>query len=257
MSTKILVRFDDICPTMDWEQWQRAMAIVETNRIRPLLGVIPDCQDPDLQLNKPQADFWQYIAQLQKQGFAIAMHGERHVFDSYAHGIVNRTPHSEFAGHSYEVQYEKIKRGKETLRQNGIETDIFFAPAHSYDENTLKALAANGFRYISDGKSKKPFLRQGILCIPCRSGGCPQIGKKGYYTAVVHANEWTRPDKAAGYQALQRLCRDHRSEICNFTDYSAQPMGTSWIQRVDERLYLLYEYSIRPVLSKTKHFLLR
>ena len=44
-------------------------------------------------------------------------------------------------------------------------------------------------RYISDGKSEKPVEREGILCIPCRFGGCPKIKDSGYYTAVFHAHE--------------------------------------------------------------------
>ena len=128
--------------------------------------------------------FWDYLKALQADGFAIAMHGYLHLYDTNAQGIVNGTSLSEFAGHSYEEQYEKIRKGKEILASHGIQTDIFFAPAHSYDENTLRALSANGFKYVSDGKSSKPFVREGIICIPCRSGGCPRIRKYGCYTAV-------------------------------------------------------------------------
>ena len=257
MSTKILLRFDDICPTMDWTQWQRAMDVLEASNARPLLGVIPDCQDPDLLINPQREDFWQYILQLQARGFTVAMHGYRHVYDTNARGIVNRTPHSEFAGHSYKEQFEKIRNGKEILNNHGIETDIFFAPAHSYDLNTLKALAANGFRYVSDGKSAKPFLREGVLCIPCRSSGCPRIRGGGYYTAVFHAHEWTRPDKAAGYTALQRLCKEHRTELCAFPEYVSRPAGRPQLQLAGERLYLRYEYDVRPVLSRIKHAIIR
>lgn len=54
---KILVRFDDICPTMDWSQWNRAMKILKLYHVKPLIGVIPDCQDPDLLIDPPQRDF--------------------------------------------------------------------------------------------------------------------------------------------------------------------------------------------------------
>ena len=122
--------------------------------------------------------------------------------------MVNNRVGSEFSGHSLEVQVEKIRKGKEILQSHGINTDIFFAPAHSYDDNTIKALSLCGFKYISDGKSRKPFYRQGILCIPCRSGGCPKIGKGGYYTAVFHAHEWVRPDKKKGFEDLVHLCKE-------------------------------------------------
>lgn len=29
MSRKILLRFDDICPTMDWKQWKKAVDIMK------------------------------------------------------------------------------------------------------------------------------------------------------------------------------------------------------------------------------------
>ena len=58
---KILVRFDDICPTMDWSQWNRAMKILKLYHVKPLIGVIPDCQDLDLLIDPPQRDFWDYL----------------------------------------------------------------------------------------------------------------------------------------------------------------------------------------------------
>ena len=36
------VRFDDICPTMDWEQFGRAAELMDKYDIKPLIGVIPE-----------------------------------------------------------------------------------------------------------------------------------------------------------------------------------------------------------------------
>ena len=244
----ILVRFDDICPKMDWEQWERAVKILKRYDVKPLIGVIPDCQDEELQINAPRPDFWQYIKELQNKGYTVAMHGYLHKYDIAAHGIVNVTPHSEFAGHPYEEQCQKIRHGKAILEQHGIFTDIFFAPAHSYDENTLKALAANGFRYLSDGKSNRPLYREGILCIPCRSSGCPKIRKNGYYTAVFHAHEWVRPEKADGYIQLEKLCEEYSKDIVSFEEYCKRPEGNAIMQKLNEKGYLFYEYTVKPVL---------
>lgn len=176
------------------------------------------------------------------------MHGYYHIFDSNVRGIVNTSAKSEYAGHSYQKQFEKIKNGKDILLNHGIKTDIFFAPAHSYDENTLKALAANGFKYISDGKSKKPFYRHGILCIPCRSGGCPKIRSNGYYTAVFHAHEWVQPDKKAGFNDLVHLCKEYTNEIVPFDDYVDQTIGLPVIQFLNEKMYMLFENDVKPIL---------
>ena len=79
--------------------------------------------------------------------------GHQHIFISQHKGMVNNRVGSEFAGLSYEKQLEKILAGQKILKEHGIETDVFFAPAHSYDLNTLRALKKAGFKYISDGKS--------------------------------------------------------------------------------------------------------
>lgn len=248
MSRAILIRFDDICPTMNWKEWERATRLLEKHNIKPLLGVIPDCQDTNLMIDSPREDFWEYIKMLQNDGYAIAMHGYKHKYDTVVHGIVNHTPHSEFAGHTYEEQYEKIRKGKKILNQHGIDTDIFFAPAHSYDENTLQALAANGFKYLSDGKSVKPFWRKGILCIPCRASGCPRIRKNGYYTAVFHAHTWRYPCYSYGYDQFETLCTKYSKNIVPFEIYRKQTPGNFLIQSIDEKIYILIQYTLKPIL---------
>lgn len=248
MKTSILIRFDDVCPTMNWNEWKRAVDVMEKYNVKPLIGVIPNCQDAELLINEPRDDFWGYIKDLQNKGYTVAMHGYLHKYDTNMHGIVNITPHSEFAGHSYQEQCEKIKKGKEILLQHGIQTNVFFAPAHSYDENTLRALAANDFKYVSDGKSCKPFIRQGVLCIPCRSSGCPRIGKNRSYTAVFHAHEWVKSDKTHGYNQLVHLCEEHRDEIVPFEKFIGQKIGNSSIQFLDEKMFLVLEYHIKPMI---------
>ena len=47
MSREILIRFDDICPTMNYGQWIKAKEIIDKFDIKPLLGVIPKCEDED------------------------------------------------------------------------------------------------------------------------------------------------------------------------------------------------------------------
>ena len=254
---KILLRFDDICPTMNWEQWDRAKQLMDEKGVTALLGVIPDCQDPDLNIDKPREDFWDYIKELQRHGFTIAMHGYHHVFDIQSSGIVTPKKQSEFAGHPYEIQYEKIKKGKTILKEHGIETDIFFAPAHSYDDNTLKALAANGFKYISDGMSSKPYKRSGIVCIPARSGGIPKIKDNGHYTAIMHAHEWVRTDKQNDWFLFQKVCDSYANKIVPFNKYAERPIGMFYLQRTNELLYVMFWLHIAPVLIKIKHYIMR
>lgn len=246
---KILLRFDDICPTMNWGQWYKAKRLLDENGATALLGVIPDNQDLDLLIDEPRPDFWDYIKQLKHEGYIIAMHGYQHIFDVNANGIVTRKcayNHSEFAGHSYDVQYKKIRKGKEILLKHGIETDIFFAPAHAYDDNTLRALAANGFRYISDGKSNKPYMRYGIICVPARSSGIAKMRFGIYHTAILHAHEWVREDKKVAWEQLQNIIKNQQNELLSFYNYANRPLGNVSIQKFNENLYLIWESQMRP-----------
>lgn len=249
----ILIRFDDICPTMNWTQWKEAKKLMDETRVTALLGVVPNCKDPDLMIDAPKEGFWEYIKELQNHGYTIAMHGYEHKFDIRSRGLVTPEKHSEFAGHPYEVQCDKIKKGKEILNSHGIETDIFFAPAHSYDDNTLKALAANGFKYISDGKSKKPYKRHGIICLPTRSGGIPKIKGSGYYTAVIHAHEWVKKEKAGDKKHFEKLLKDYAVQIVSFDNFANRNLGCPFIQRHIEKSYLIWEQRVAPILVHIKH----
>lgn len=249
---KILIRFDDICPTMNFEEFDKATILMDKLGIKPLIGVIPWCKDKELQIDEFRIDFWKFIKELEKKDYKIAMHGYEHVYDSKKRGVVNSTKKSEFAGHSLEFQVEKIKNGKKILNEKNIYTDIFFAPAHSYDQNTLKALAQCGFKYISDGMSRIPIERFGIICIPCRTGGIPIMKKNGYYTAVFHAHEWPMESKCGSYEQFEEFCIKNQKDICSFDEYCNQDVSKKITEKVYEFIYVFLQIRLRPILSKIK-----
>lgn len=253
MNRKILVRCDDICPTMDFKRFEQARELFEQKGIKPLLGIIPDCRDVDLQIDSFREDFWDYVLKLQKEGYTLAMHGYRHIFDTDTRGSVNLGFKSEFAGHSLEEQTEKIRAGKEILKQHGIETEVFFAPAHSYDDNTLRALALNGFKYMSDGWSFKPYRKHGIVCLPCRTGGIPQIRKKGYYTVVLHAHEWNIPQTADAFDRFKLLCEKYENDFVGFEEYASTKCGIPFIQRMEEYAAVLWRRHLFPMALNIYH----
>ena len=254
---QILIRFDDICPTMNWEQWDRAESLLNKFNVKPLIGVIPDCKDPDLMIDDARPDFWEWVRNKQEEGYAIAMHGVNHVFCSPHHGILNYRMNSEFAGLSYEEQLHKIKQGREILESHGVKTDIFFAPGHSYDNNTLKALYACGFKYISDGKSAKPYTSYGVTCIPCRSGGVPGMRFGTYHTAVLHAHEWAMVSGKKCYTQFMNLLTNHHSEIVTWDEYVSRPCGNAIVQRLNEWSYVQYQRHLYPMLGKLIRFVRR
>lgn len=246
---KILIRFDDICPTMNWEQWGRAKRMLDEAGVTALLGVVPDNTDPDLMIDSPRQDFWEYIKGLQEQGYTIAMHGYHHQFELKADGLVTRNKISEFAGLPYEVQFDKIRKGKEILNSHGIESDVFFAPAHSYDDNTLRALVACGFKYVSDGLSSKPYKRHGITLLPCRSGGIPRLdNKSGYITAVVHAHEWVRTEKRVEVEKFIVMLKELRKDIVGFDDFCKWEIGNRLVQSIIEIGYMFFRDRVLPLV---------
>lgn len=244
---KILIRFDDICPTMDWEQWKKADSILKSYNIKPLLGVIPDCRDPELLINEPKPDFWNYIKELQSDGYKIAMHGVYHLYDSYKKGLINNSKKSEFAGYPYKIQYEKLKLGKEILESNGIQTNVFFAPSHSYDKNTIKALRSLGFKYLCDGKSNKIINYNGLLAIPVKSFGIPRIKEKGNYIVIFHVHEWTKKEKSIGYEKLKELCEEKNNFIVDFDTYVKQKEGLFIVQKTIELLNVFYSRNLMKI----------
>lgn len=252
---QILLRFDDICPTMNWTQWQRAKTLMDSYNVKPLLGVIPNCNDQELLIDSPSEDFWDYLKSLQKEGYVLAMHGVYHKYSLLKRGLINNGKNSEFAGLSYKEQYEKLKYGKQFLEENGIFTDVFFAPSHSYDKNTIKALGNLGFKYMSDGRSNKIIDYNGIKAIPAKSFGVPKIKRNGNFVAIFHAHEWVRPEKAHGYNNLVFLCNNYTSDIVDFYTYVRNMReGKYIIQVLIEKLNVFYICHLQGFIINCWHF---
>lgn len=192
---RITIRMDDITPDMNWERFYRCKALLDQYQVKPLIGVVPDNQDDMLcfegQKNKPE-DFWAYIRSLQEEGWVIAMHGCTHIYSKKTGGMFPLNDFSEFAGHSLKEQKEKLEKGKKLLTERGIETDIFMAPAHAYDGNTLTALRETGFNKITDGFGNNPYLWKGIHFYPISFKLSKSLKKKtGFTTMVIHSNTVT------------------------------------------------------------------
>lgn len=193
---KITVRMDDITPDMDWEKFYRFKSILDREGIKPLIGVVPDNKDEKLKKNAPREDFWDYIRDLQQQGWVVAMHGFNHVYTTREPGMFPIGDKSEFAGIPYARQDDMIREGKRILRSHGIVTDFFMAPSHSYDKSTLKALRKNGFHRITDGFGEAPYELEGMIFYPIskRKKDSLESKKEGIVTFVYHTNSMTDKD---------------------------------------------------------------
>ena len=127
-ATAFLLRFDDICPTLNWRVWNKVEQLLIEYEIKPLLAVIPDNQDPELRIDPPTADFWDRIRACRDRGWTIALHGYQHLYVTKNMGLVGRRRLSAFAGLSADQQEEKIRLGVEILRREGLQTKVFIAP---------------------------------------------------------------------------------------------------------------------------------
>lgn len=247
---KIAVRLDDITPDMDWERFLKFKALLDQYQVKPLIGVIPDNRDENIMKERKEQEagapenFWEYVKGLENEGWVIAMHGFRHMYSTKKGGLFPLNSFSEFAGVSYAEQKEMLSEGRRILREKGIQTDIFMAPAHSYDRNTLKALKETGFTALTDGFGDRPYLWKGIKFYPISFQLSRSFEKKdGYSTMVVHTGTVSHQD----LKQYQGYFEKESVQWIPYGEYMAQEgkersFGARW-----------KEY----LMAKGKHFLVK
>jgi len=214
------IRMDDITSDMDFDKFQRVKKILDTYQIKPLIGVVPFNKDNNLKRASACEDFPGFLRKLQAEGYTIALHGCYHVYTTDNKGIFPLNNFSEYAGISYETQREMLRNGKEQLEEWGIDTDIFMAPAHTFDKNTLKALKELGFRGVTDGFGSAPYIREGLTFYPIskKSSHCFS-DKKGYTTLVLHANTMEEKD----FVRLEKQLGLYAKNFISYSDYLKVP----------------------------------
>jgi predicted deacetylase len=172
---------------MDHTKFALAKTYFDSADVRPLLGVVPDNQDPDLAVDTPDPAFWETMRTLQAKGWSISQHGYQHRINSADRGLLGISPRSEFAGRSFDEQTADLAAGQAILEEEGIGTDIFMAPFHSYDEVTLAALKPLGFKRLTDGYGIYPWQDNGLTFVPQLFERPVNFGI-GIYTMCLHLN---------------------------------------------------------------------
>lgn len=164
--TYYLIRFDDINPNMNWEKFNKLKSIITKYKIKSILGVVPNCEDTSIAQFETYKDYFNKLQEMKLYGDTIAQHGYKHITDKKCNGLYGSNGRSEFASHSYEIQYQRIKEGKKILVKNKIWEPLFMAPSHSFDKTTIKVLKKLGFKTITDGFSRYTYDLYGIKMIP-------------------------------------------------------------------------------------------
>lgn len=240
---KYIFRMDDIAPEMNWNSFWKYIDMFQAIQVKPLLGVIPDNKDQKLMIDKPNRNFWKIMRKLQQDNIAdIAQHGYDHVYISESSGIMDERigfeKKSEFAGLSYRVQYRKIKNGLNILRENGLKTDIWMAPGHTFDEKTLIILYELGFKYVTDGIGLFPFKKKNLLFIPQQFWSPTKI-PFGIGTICIHSNN----ENDQLFESIYSFIRAERKNVISF--YEATNVTCTFMKEIMNRLFTEYHILAR------------
>jgi predicted deacetylase len=189
--TGLLIRMDDMAEHMNWKFMDKCELLFDKFNIKPLLGVIPENKDPEFAKYSRNSDFWNRINNWKEKGWEISMHGYSHLYEQQTmkNDIFNYGGGSEFYGLNYKEQLTKIKLGTDKFKEKNISIRSFFAPNHTYDLNTLKALKECGIKIVIDGYGLFPYHKFGLLFIP-------QLFYKevllpfGIQSTQIHINYW-------------------------------------------------------------------
>tara|TARA_Y200000002_G_scaffold337693_1_gene306598 strand:- start:1380 stop:2132 length:753 start_codon:yes stop_codon:yes gene_type:complete len=214
-NTGILIRIDDIAENMNWDLMEKCEVLFDKYNIKPVLGVIPNNQDKELMSYPKRGNFWDKVRQWKNKGWEISMHGYSHLYDQttnkkdyFGHG-----GNSEFFGHKLEIQKDKIEKGLEKFNNEKIKIRSFYAPNHTYDVNTLKALKECKINNIIDGYGLMPYSKEGLQFFP-------QLFHKiillpfGIQCTQIHLNYW----KENEFNSFENFIEKNNKKVITFED---------------------------------------
>ena len=227
---------------MNWRVWAEIESVLIQRDIRPLLAVVPDNQDPGLQVDPPVEDFWARVRSWQDRGWTISLHGFQHRYVSRNAGLVAIRKKSEFAGLPAGEQQKKLRRGVEILEREGIAPRVWIAPGNTFDATTVALLPEFGIRIICDGYFRFPyacplssslFPSQGERVSGGRTSDASLISNQrgwitwvpqqlfyfrpapsGVWTVCYHHNKWT----ASQARKFRQDVDDYRANIVSLKE---------------------------------------
>jgi predicted deacetylase len=208
---------------MDQLKWNRLEELFDTACIRPIVAVVPDNQDPELNRDPSDPFFWDTVHRWQKKGWAIAMHGYQHRFH-----LVDRHKlllpfydRSEFGGLSYAEQAKKIRLSWDLFKAQVVEPTVWIAPAHCFDKTTLDALRdETSIRIVSDGIALDQFSEQGFFWVPQQLWELAPR-RYGLWTVCLHPSSMSQA--AIDKLASQLSTAYFKNRVISMTDLILQP----------------------------------
>jgi len=233
MFTKYIIRLDDACPTMNHKKWKRMEEILNNYNILPIVAVIPNNKDSKLMVDKENNNFWKEVKIWQQKNWEIALHGFEHKYATKEAGIVPINNYSEFAGVSLEEQCYKIKEGINYFKQHNIECRAWIAPAHSFDENTIKALKQeSNISIISDGIAFNPYYQYEMYWVPQQLWK-PREMKFGTWTICYHPDEMKEHD----FIDLENFLKKNHKKVTSINKLQLSKRKKNLLEKTFEKAY--------------------
>ncbi|HEY2748348.1 MAG TPA: DUF2334 domain-containing protein [Polyangia bacterium] len=233
---RYLVRFDDICPGMNWQVWREIEKILADHDVKPMLAVVPSNEDPTLDVAPKEPRFWEEVRQWQARGWTIGLHGYQHRYVTREKGLIGINARSEFAGLPAAEQADKLRRAVEIFAAEKVRPDVWIAPGHSFDEITVAALHELGVGAISDGFFLSAHRdARGMLWVPQQIWGF-RYRPFGLWTVCYHHNDWSAGDVRRFAAAVAA----YRARITSFAEIAGAPhiRKRSWTDTIVSTLLL-------------------
>lgn len=208
-----IIRLDDASEYRDLEKWKKIETLFEQYEIKPVVGVIPDNKDPELAGQYPfDPNFWEKVKTWQEKGWSIAMHGYQHLLFSENGGINPVNSYSEFAGVPLDRQIQMLRNSTTIFENHGVIPQLFFAPAHTFDLNTLKALKkVSEIQIISDTVANDQYFENGFYFIPQQAGRVRSLPMK-IVTFCYHPNNMGESD----FRRLEEFLKRYKGKFVDF-----------------------------------------
>ncbi|HKR37849.1 MAG TPA: DUF2334 domain-containing protein [Steroidobacteraceae bacterium] len=237
MAARYVIRFDDICPTMNWPVWMQVEDILRRAGVRPIVAVVPDNLDPKLRVAPVRPDFWDRVRDWQAAGWTIGWHGYQHLYSSPSGGVLGIHAGSEFAGHDAAVQGEKLRRAWQIFERQAVVPQVWVAPGHSFDMTTVSLLHEFGVRVVSDGFYWRAVEHGGSRWLPQQLWRFRRL-PAGLWTVCLHVNSW----QARDVESFGRMVAQYAGSIVAVDQLLGEPAPPRGV--VDAAFSRLYRSAV-------------
>ena len=162
-----LLRFDDLCPTVCDERWQRFESLIE--EFQPAAHSRRRSRQPRpraRRLRHRTAGFWERMRSSRSGGSDDRPARLPPSLRSRGRSLLGLLARRSLQACQPRRNASGSATGLHILRGHGLNPSIFVAPRHGFDETHARRSSRRGNHLLSDGFARVPFLRGGLTWIP-------------------------------------------------------------------------------------------